>query len=233
MRIVPGREHATLLLVAVSAEEEAVIGMVSESITRGDKIDYLGREKDSDSRFVKLRFNAGGVREQKSEVIGTTTFAREVSTGGVDFMLCGTKESDKREIGNIRDACFFGSGGLIFLGRTSFEELPAMLVTLALCKSCGGPMVEMVECEWGICNSCSVKCAHDYERGAVHGGGVDVAMGEFCKTCGRAKPKAADEPEKSQAERHMEVERELGVTILYKNSGLTPEQRDALDKQKN
>jgi hypothetical protein len=61
----------------------------------------------------------------------------------------------------------------------------------------------------------------------VHGGSAgNMGMGEFCGKCGRGKPEHEGTRKKSQVERKLEVQWELGMTVLYKGDGpiKTPQQ---------
>ena len=148
----------------------------------------------------------GVSEEERSDTSGNVTVHRTVHVDSVKLILIGTTEEDKHEVGRIRDACYFGSGGLIFIGETEVDGKKAIITTAKRCKHCGSGMIRYFDCERSTCDACAAKCEHNYVRGAIHGGGTDIGVGEFCDKCGRGKPKAEDEREKSVIEHHLAVE---------------------------
>lgn len=54
----------------------------------------------------------------------------------------------------------------------------------------------------------------------------DLGVGEFCSQCGVSKPMQEDKSPltqiNTQAERHLQTEIELGLTVLYENSPFRP-----------
>lgn len=223
MKVIRDVQSGTWTLVPVESAEEQVLDSIIAAIKPGDKLGYNGRSDDGEEygeSYCKVRLHAGGHQEDVKK--GNVTY-RGVWVGGIDFVLQGSGRENKLEVGSIRDTCFFGSGGLIYLGSFEVDGKRAIVITASHCKICGGTMVGMVSCEWAVCDNCAAKCTHQWIHGAVHGGGAgDIGFGEYCGLCGRGKPKVGDEPEKSQLEHHLEVERELGIQIIYKDTGLTP-----------
>jgi len=220
MRVIRDAELATWTFVPVSSAEEQVLSSIAATVKPGDKMGYNGRSDDSEG-YCAVRLHAGGHQEDIKE--GNVT-RMGVWMGGIDFVLEGSDVADKQEVGCIRDTCFFGTGGLIYLGSIEVEGKKAIVVTGSYCKLCGAAMIGLL-CEWKVCDACSAKCSHQWERGMVHGGSAgDIGVGEYCTICGRGKPRANGEPEPSQLERHLAVEREFGVQIIYKDTGLTPSQ---------
>lgn len=209
MRVIRDEKLATYTLVPIEQEEEQILASIAATIQTGDKLSYGGRGRDGeDDKFCTVHLHIGGV----------------------ELVLGGSTEDDKYEVNGIRNTCYFGSGGLIFLGVVEVDGKKAIVTTAKYCKQCGGAMINCFACEWGICDACAAKCEHLYERGSIHGPKIDIGMGEFCGLCGRGKPKAEGEREKSQLEHHLAVERELGVKVIYKNTPLTPSQIDYLQK---
>ncbi len=218
MRIIRDKQLATLTLVPVEADEEQVIASIAAMLKPEDKLSYGGRGRDGDDdKFCIIHLHAGAREEEQSTTKGRVTVSKTVHVGGVELVLRGSTEEDKHEVGRIRDTCYFGSNGLIFLGETEMDGKKAIITTAKRCKLCGGGMIGYFDCEWGVCDACAAKCEHNYVRGAIHGGSMDIGVGEFCDKCGRGKPKAEGEREKSQLEHHLVVEKELGINIFYKD----------------
>lgn len=218
MKVIRDKQLATLTLVPVEADEEQVIASIAAMLKPEDKLSYGGRGRDGDdNKFCIVHLHAGGREEEKRETQGNATTIRTVHVDSVELVLRGSTEEDKHEVGRIRDTCYFGSGGLIFIGETEVGGKKAIITTAERCKLCGAGMIRYLDCEWSICDACAAKCEHNYVRGAIHGGGTDFGVGEFCDKCGRGKPKAEGEREKSVIEHHLAAEKEPGVNILYKN----------------
>jgi len=231
MRIIRNERLATYTLVPVESEEQQILASIAAVLKPGDKMSYGGRRRDGDGdEFCAVCLHAGAQTEVQSKTEGRITVTQNVHVGGVELVLRGSTEDDKYEVNGIRNTCFFGSSGLIFLGEVEVDGKQAIITTAKYCKFCGGAMISYLACEWSICDACAAKCEHEYKRGPVHGPEIDIGMGEFCRLCGRGKPKAEGEREKSQLEHHLAVEHELGVNLIYKNTSLTPSQIDYLQK---
>ncbi|MBI4088035.1 hypothetical protein HY418_01475 [Candidatus Kaiserbacteria bacterium] len=226
MKIIRDKQLATLTLVPVEADEEQVIASITAMLKPEDKLSYGGRGRDGDDdKFCTVHLHAGGRVEGKRETQGNVTTIRTVHVDSVELVLRGSTEEDKHEVGRIRDTCYFGSGGLIFIGETEVDGKKSIITTAKRCKHCGAGMIRWSNCEWGTCDACAAKCEHNYVRGAIHGGGTDIGVSEFCNKCGRVKPKSEGEREKSRLEHHLAAEREVGINVLYKDGpSVTPRQ---------
>lgn len=219
MKVVKDSQAATLTLVPVEAGEAEVLASMLATLKPEDKLVYGGREKDGEGdKFCKIHLHVGSHKEERTEVRGKITIRCTLNVGGVELVLCGSTEEDKQEVGRIRDTCYFGSGGLIFLGEAEVDGKRVMVTTAKRCKHCQAGMIRHTECEWSTCDACAGKCEHNYVRGAIHGGGTDIGMGEFCDKCGRGKPKTKGEREKSVLEHHLAAVRENVVDeLIYKD----------------
>ena len=145
----------------------------------------------------------------------------KTSAGPIE--LVASDEESEKAVRGLRDAIFFGGGGLIFTAETWVDGARAFAFTIGRCKICNNPIIMMHECEWKTCKACKEKCEHVYERGAMHGGGRDLFVGEFCSKCGTNKPTSVDEPEPPVIDQHIAVVEELGIQVLYHNyPGLGP-----------
>lgn len=200
-------EKGTLTLQPSTEAETSALREIQASVPPGQLLKYAGRKgadpNDPTSERMQLSFTLDGGR----------------------FDLIATADEDEDPIRYTRDAIFFGGGGLIFLGHQEVDGAPALEFSVAHCKLCSKPLITMSECEWKTCDECRNDCAHEYETGFVHGGDVgDAAVGEFCSKCGRGKPRPEGARKKSQLENHLEVQRKLGVDMLYENmAGAGPE----------
>lgn len=232
MNIIRDKQLATLTFIPVEADEEQVIASITAMLSPEDKLSYGGRGRDGDDdKFCVVYLHAGGRKEKRVETHGDVTVHSTEHVDGIKLTLVGTTEEDKHEVGRIRDTCYLGSGGLIFLGETEVNGKKAVVMTAKRCKHCGTGMIGYVDCEWSTCDTCAAKCGHNYVHGAIRGGGTDIGVGEFCDKCGRGKPKAEGEREKSVIEHHLAVEKELGVTVLYKDGPpTTPRQVVELER---
>lgn len=140
------------------------------------------------------------------------SFRVDDPTSGFELVVRGSAEDDRKAIGALRDALFYGSGELIFLGATSGNGAPTAVLTAAYCKLCGMTMIDRISCEWSTCNGCAARCAHEYERGAVHGGEALLEVDEYCGHCGRMK--SSELPSRPAGSLVQEAEQELGVIVL-------------------
>lgn len=200
MKVLRNREKGTLTLRPSSEAETAVLREIQTSVPLGEMLNYEGRggadPNDPVSERMRISFALNGGK----------------------FDLLATTDEDEDPVRWTRDAIFFGGGGLILLGHQEVDGLPVLDFTVAHCKLCNKPMISMGECEWRTCDACKDACAHEYERGMVHGGSAGImAVNEFCTKCGRGKPEPEGAREKSQIENELAVQRELGVHVLYAN----------------
>lgn len=221
MHIIRNDEKATWTLVPTTSDEERTRASVASFLSVGDKMQYHGRGTDpDDENAITVRFNAGGKYERVTK--GNSTNPDYV--GGVTFHLIGTTPEDKDELGYVRDTCYVGSGGLILVEQSEVDGTPALVFTAKHCKLCGAPMIKMGRCEWETCDACSDKCEHELETGAIHGGGIDLGLGQFCGKCGIAKPKSDDEPEKSPLAHALAFQRHAPDNTLVIHNGVPVEQ---------
>lgn len=201
MRIVIDDERTVCTLIPGDSTEDAAWVEVLTDLAPETKLDYDGCRRSGDDRTLQ---------------------AIMVTIGGRKLILSPTSEADRRPLGILRDTCYYGSGGLLFFGTTEVVGTRAFQCTGSRCKHCAAPMLDFGRCEWGMCSGCASRCAHTYERGVVHGGKHQFGMGEFCSECGQGKPRPEGAPEQTMAETHLEVVRELGIDVRYKNTPLTP-----------
>jgi hypothetical protein len=226
MQIIRNKEVANFIFVPTEEKETEVLNQIIAIAKPDDKMTYGGRNGgDGDKPFV-VYLHLGSHTEENM------TIHRDEEVGGVKLELRGSGEDSDNEVRLIRDVCFFGSGGLIFLGTCEVDGKTAIIVTASKCKLCGGPMISMASCEWRTCDACASKCEHDYVSGMVHGGNVgNMGIGEFCDKCGRGKPEPEGARKKNQIERELEVERELGVKVFYKEGPVqTPREAAELNR---
>lgn len=222
MKIIRNDKLATWTFVPVETEEEQIVASIIAMLKPKDKLSYGGRSRDDEAyKFCTINLHAGAEKKPEIEVDGNFTIHRTVYVGGVKLTLRGTAEEDKEEIWSIRACCNY-SDGLIFLGETEVEGKKAAVVTGGPCKHCGAGLLDA---EWKTCDACAAKCGHIYVHGAIHGGGTEIGVGEFCKICGRGKPRPAGEREKSPMEQRLAAEKELGIPVftkVYTEEGMYP-----------
>jgi CheY-like chemotaxis protein len=206
MHVEQDRAVGLLTFTAVTSEEETLLQDLGATTAFGQILKYKGRgsitPNASYGEHMWLQFSYG--EDKKLELLATT-------------------EEDEKAVRQLRDAIYFGKGGLTFTGYFVRNGKPSVDFTIAQCKACHKSIISVIECEWLYCDACAAKCEHQYKRGATHGGGVDLKIGDFCSVCGRAKPEPKDEPEKPLYDHHIAVERELGIHVFYSNfPGITP-----------
>lgn len=167
------KAEGTVNLSPATSEEEALLDRISNNIGKGGQLEYSGRDGAEHgtpySERMELFFKLGG---DKVTLVASSDEAEPVVRG-------------------IRDAIFFGGGGLhvvdirfdVATGQKSLD------MCVNFCQHCCAPLVEMGCVEWRTCETCVAKCEHHYVRGAVHGGSAgQLASGLFCDKCGRGKP---------------------------------------------
>ncbi|MCA9355170.1 hypothetical protein KC865_01295 [Candidatus Kaiserbacteria bacterium] len=233
MQILINAEEAILTLVPATDEESETIAAIAARMKPEEKLKYGGRGTDPEGEdFCTVFLHAGGESEIVEEKVNPNfTVVQRQFTGSTKLELVGTTEDDKYAIGGIRNACYFATGGLIFLGETMYDGKQAINVTAARCKHCSANLIEFGRCEWKTCAKCAEKCEHEYKRGMVHGPGLDMGVGEFCTKCGSGKPREESEREKSVIEQHLAVKEELGMPVFYKNGPPnTPEEAVQLQR---
>lgn len=233
MRVTQDREGGFWSIAALTREEDELLRPFVERLQRPDtSFTYCGRITEPDGKFLKVIVNAGGAKREKTEKFHNLTVTQDVVEDGVTVTLEGTSEDDKHALFSLRDCFFWGAlKPVLIKDSVATEGFVSFRIAGKPCKHCGAPLVTMGRCEWSTCEACAAKCAHVYERGAVHGGSADIAMGEFCKLCGSVKPRDESERVPSVLEQHRAVERELGVQVIYRDGPApTPQATIALDR---
>lgn len=231
MYILRNDEAQTWELQPTTSCEVEVLTSILCVLKHGQKMKYCGVRSDDQSDPLSLHFNAGGkpvkitkLNEHGGGIIYTKW------TGGVTWWLTAT-DDDRDELWAMRDTCYVGSGGLIFLETHKHELGYSLIFTAKYCKICGAPMIRMSRCEWSTCTTCTEKCEHEWERGHMHGAGIDIGVGSFCGKCGIANPGDDEFDSKSPFEHALAVEQELGTIVFHKDLGMTATQvKEALDQ---
>jgi len=232
MRIIRDNKAGTFTFVPTEPIEISAFDQLVNAVKKGDEFAYGGRENDGNSNeYLKIHLHFGSVEVDDEKVDGNITIRKKVHKGGTHLLLQGSSAEDKKIVNRIRDICYFGSGGLIFLETALLDNATAFVFTAKFCKHCQAPMIDRCSCEWSTCGVCAAKCEHVYVRGLVHGGSAgDGGVGEFCGNCGRCKPSTGNEPKMTAAERHLQVEQELGIEWRYKDTPLRPADIVELEK---
>jgi len=219
MKIIRNEKSTAFTFVPTNKKEERILSDIASTVKENDKLEYGGRADDGDcGTFVTVTLHAGGKKERVTKDLGGgSTYTSDEYVGSVKLVLRGRTKADKYRVNGIRNTCFFGSDGLIYLGKTEVDGKTSIIATASRCKVCDEGMLDHHACEWKTCDSCAKKCDHKYERGAIHSSTLDLGVGEYCTKCGRCPPKEEGEREKTQIEQHLAVEDELGITMIYKN----------------
>ncbi|MBI5044449.1 MAG: hypothetical protein HZC02_00835 [Candidatus Levybacteria bacterium] len=187
MLVTRNEAQATFTLIPQSADEDRKVERVLRSVAPKSRLTYGGRDSDASGRSTRVTFSGFDITVPPAE--------------------------NEPFIDQIRNIAYFGAG-LHLLGETTTDNgRIALLVTGGFCKVCGGNIIEWGRSEWATCSACVQKCQHQYEKGAVHGGNVDIGVGLFCGICGVAKPRDPDEAVMMQADRHQAVSDELGILV--------------------
>ena len=216
MKIVRNDQLATWTFVPVEEGEDQVLADIIAILKPEDMLSYGGRTRDDkEYKFCILYFHAGSEEKPDREVDGNVTICRTLHIGGVKLVLRGSSEEDKDENWSIR-GCGNYSGGIIFLGETDVDGKKSIIVTGGRCKHCGAGLLDS---EWNTCDACATKCEHVYTKGAIHGGGLNIGVGYSCDKCGRVKPKAEGEREKTPMEQFLAAEKDLGIVVFHRTRG--------------
>lgn len=111
------------------------------------------------------------------------------------IVVMASTDDGECDIRAIRDAVYFGGGGLTLLNHEEVDGKPSAQVCVTFCKHCQAPLIDMGRCEWKTCEACVDKCEHEYQEGATHGGPAGtLAVSAYCKKCGRGNPNATVDP---------------------------------------
>ncbi len=201
MRIVADEEKGTWTFIPVTNKEFSMLAKVAGKLDLCQKLKYRNMVSRKDGSIAHLEFEIGPADDEKSKPDA--------------LILRGIGTEDKNQLASIRNTCFFGPGGLIYLGVASIEGVEGVVFTGEFCKVCGRDMIGLAQCETLTCHDCASKCEHQYKRGAFHGGEVDIGVADVCTKCGRVRPRAEGESELTLAQHHQNVRNELGVKIHY------------------
>ena len=185
MRIREKPDASEFLLIPANEEEQELMARIAAELAAGQAVNYDGRCADpDDSEYTCVKLYIGGRREEVvTQVAEGFKWTSHEYVGGVLLLLKGEEEQDKGLVWNIRNMYFFGTAALLYLGETAMDGQAAYRFTGCRCKLCGAVTVYR-HCEHKICKACAEKCSHEWTKGHVHGSGVDVALGTYCKICG-------------------------------------------------
>lgn len=173
MQIKLGTQEGTVNLSPTTSEEEGFVNRIANEIKNGDLLEYAGR---------------GGAEH------GTPYSERMhlfFKLDGDKIKLIASSDEDEPIIRGLRDAIYFGGGGLRMInvqinadtGKNSLD------MCVEFCQHCRAPMIQMGRVEHETCEACVAKCEHVYINGFMHGGiAGQLSEGLFCEKCGRGKP---------------------------------------------
>ena len=163
MIVIRSKSGTAWTLVPVLESEKVAIAALSSLLKVGDKLSYDGmRRIGPDKKIPLLTFYLGGVREKVSVTTGSVTIIQSVNVGGTVFEISGATDEDHREVLEMRNACFYGSGELVFLREDTFDGEQALVVTPMFCKVCGEEIADLASVEWATCGACALKCEHTF-----------------------------------------------------------------------
>ena len=173
MKIVIDTENGVLMLTASNYDEECLLRSIRQKLRDREFLKYAGRSSvtpnDPLSARMLLRF----------------WFAEEKIT------ISATSDQDELSIRHLRDAIFFGGGGLYLLGDSPEYSATTLKFCVEFCKQCQSPVIDMASCEHSICNRCAERCQHEYKGNVpIHGGKIQLGFSEVCTKCGRVNPQA-------------------------------------------
>lgn len=171
MHIIRDKAKGVITLTPDNSDETAFIKSLAKK-KKGFLLEYAGRAGADVNDPYRKRMRLG------------------ILSSGKRFELKASTDKNEKAVRLIRDALFFGGGGLILLSHSQVRSKPSINVCIAFCKHCKSPIIERGRCEWQICTSCVAKCGHEYQKGTLHGGTAQVlAVGHYCTKCGSGKSK--------------------------------------------
>lgn len=227
MRILRNDDAQTWELQPTTPREAEVLTSVLCVLKRGQRMEFHGSRNGGDGHTIAIRFNAGGEPIEVTNRGGWIRYTKY--TGGVTWWL-ETTPDNRAELWSIRNTCYIGSGGLIFLKPVKHDREYSLIFTAKYCKLCGAPMLDAGRCEWATCWACVERCDHQWERGAIWGR-VDIGVGFFCGTCGVGKPDDEEANTKTSLDHAVAAEQELGIIVWNKRLGMTASQvKQVLDQ---
>lgn len=187
MHVIADPQTQTYRVTPVTFGERMVVRRhILPHVKVGDVLSYHGRHGEPEHPDFNLRFNLGGERcEVKSRAPGGTTFIQTGYRGGVTFRMRGTRPEDRAVLSEMRDMCFFGSGGLVITNiEDGGESEPTLECAGVLCKHCQKP-VGGLQAQHKVCPECAKKCVHEWEESAAHGYDIgSIAVADVCTKCG-------------------------------------------------
>lgn len=225
MLLTVNEEMGLWTLIAVSEDEATLVSNATALLQVKDKIIYRGSSSNRETRELKhIRFHVGGKPEQKitRNPSGGSTH-ETIYVGGVEVIVEPSTPYSRMVMGGMRDTCFFADGCIYFIEASSIQGLPTIVCTGSFCKHCNSPILKPGRCEWHTCDACVEKCEHEWKEGSVHGGDAgDLGLGQYCGKCGIGKPNGISKLPISV--QHLMLQKQYGMTVMYSDLGLTPEQ---------
>ena len=214
MQIIRDDKQGLFTLIPSDAAERAMLNYAAIKLNPNDKITYNGQVSASDDCRNNLRFQIASIPMS----ITSGNFTYTCYQGGMEFILKGDLEDDKGQISYLRDMCYFGKTGLTFLNIVELDGEQVIVITGKYCSQCNQTMITPRECNTKVCDGCADMCDHIFDNeGLLLGGESHFSAGVGCSKCCRAKPLPEGGREKSIVEKHLDVEKKLGITVIYKD----------------
>ncbi len=166
MRVLIDSTRGVARLSATKSQEEAVIYNILSTVKAGALLGYGGRTGGNNhDPHLTLMFSAPDFK----------------------FSLRGSEKEDDHGVRELRDAIFFGGGGLIFLGHYTKEDRQVLEVCVNFCVDCGCPVTTFSTTNSQLCEECRAKCPHTEMEHGLMVGSHGPAGGDFCIKCKRSK----------------------------------------------
>lgn len=224
MEVVRDYNQGLFTLVPLDQAELLLLQYCKEKVSPDDTFFYRGKN----GKLKNLKFQIGGTPMIESN----SNSISPIYHGGFEFILKGDTTEDMDAIADIRDMCYFGSVDARFLNIAEVNGKEVIVITGGQCSLCDHFIITPAECHSKVCDNCSDLCDHEYDlQGLAVGGESNISYRSGCSKCLRTKPLGDNERIKSPVEEHLKLERELGITIIYKDDFITTP-RKAVEAQR-
>lgn len=172
MNIERNAEAGTMLFLASRDSEDDMLAKVGFYCMPGCYLRYDGCQRGDDASISALSLYACGLLRRCA----------------VQVTVRGDTARDCEELVHIRDICYWGTGGVIFLRSAVINGRAGIVITGGHCRVCHAEVIGHKESVWSVCASCAAKCSHHYDRGVVYSSRRRVEMRRLCLKCGRISP---------------------------------------------
>lgn len=156
-------------------------------LSASNKLDNLAIDKILSRVKIGSEMSYGGRRGGNLQDPHNSRMSLLFLTESFQFRIRASNDLEESDVRLLRDAIFFGGGGIIFLGHYVKNEVTVVEVCVDFCKDCHSPITSYEQTTTKLCEDCLAKCEHSAWKEGLLVSSEGCSFGEYCTRCLKAR----------------------------------------------